>query len=137
MANKKVLEWNVFRHDINNKKIVKYNVFDHSSFLASVKKLRMDKNTFSEQLRREAQYYFWSKSEHEVVIASWPVYISMDEYERITKELTAIENRDRGFRVVNVCPTVGSKIDIYEQLMLNWDNFVEYVWNYLKKENVC
>lgn len=131
MSSKKVLEWNVFRYDCNTKKIVTYNVFNHSSFLANVKKLRKDKDTFSEQLRREVQYYFWSKSEHEIVIASWPVYISKDEYERITKELTAIENRDRGFRVVNVSPTVGSKIDIYEQLMLNWDNFVEYTWNTL------
>ena len=131
MANKKVLEWNVFRHDINNKKIVKYNVFDHSSFLASVKKLRKDKDTFSEQLRREAQYYFWSKSEHEIIITSWPAYISKEEYERITKEVTSIESRDRIFRVVNIVPTIGSKIDIYEQLMLNWDNFVEYTWNKL------
>ena len=131
MSSKKVLEWNVFRYDCNTKKIVTYNVFNHSSFLANVQKLRKDKDTFSEQLRREVQYYFWSKSEHEIVIASWPVYISKDEYERITKELTAIENRDRGFRVVNVSPTVGSKIDIYEQLMLNWDNFVEYTWNTL------
>lgn len=131
MANKKVLEWNVFRHDINSKKIVKYNVFDHSSFLASVKKLRMDKDTFSEQLRREAQYYFWSKCEHEVIITSWPAYISKEEYERITKEVTSIESRDKIFRVVNIVPTVGSKIDIYEQLMLNWNNFVEYTWNKL------
>jgi hypothetical protein len=131
MENKKALEWNVFRHDINNKKIVKYNVFDHSSFLASVKKLRMDKDTFSEQLRREAQYYFWSKSEHEVIITSWPAYISKEEYERITKEVTSIESRDRIFRVVNIVPTIGDKIDIYEQLMLNWDYFVDYVWNTL------
>ena len=125
------LEWNVFRHEFNTKEIVKYNVFDHPGFMNDVLKIRKDKETFADQLRREAQYYFWSKCEHEVVIASWPVYISKDEYTRITKELTSVENRDKAFRVVNICPTVGSKIDVYEQLMLNWDKFVEYTWNAL------
>ena len=131
MPKKINLEWNVFRHDFNGKKIVTYNVFEHSSFLASVKKLRKDKETFSEQLRREAQYYFWSKCEHEVIITSWPAYISKEEYDRITREITSIENKDKVIRIVNIAPTVGSKIDIYEQLMLNWNKFVEYTWNTL------
>ena len=42
-----------------------------------------------------------------------------------------IEKRGNEPRVLNICPTVGSKIDIYDQLMLNWDYFVDYVWNTL------
>jgi hypothetical protein len=65
----------------------------------------------------------------EVIITSWPAYIDMPEYDRITKEIDHIRNDGRTPRVVNIAPTVGSKIDIYEQLMLNWDAFVNYTYN--------
>jgi hypothetical protein len=123
------LEWYVFRHDFNAKKIEKYNVFSHSGFLKDVTKLPKDKNVFIEQLRRNAMYYFGSKCEMEVIITSWPAYIDMPEYDRITKEIDHIRNDGRTPRVVNIAPTVGSKIDIYEQLMLNWDAFVNYTYN--------
>lgn len=132
MPKKINLEWYVFLHEINSKEIIKYNVFKHSGFLNNVLKIsRDDKTVFAEKLRREAQYYFWSKCEMEVIITSWPAYIDKDEYERITKEVTSIVNNDRVFRVVNISPTVGSKIDVYEQLMLNWDVFVDYTYNKL------
>lgn len=129
----KHLEWNVFRYDINARKIETYNVFNHGSFYNDVMKIpRKDKLEFTEKLRREAQYYFWSKCEMEIVVTSWPPYIDENEYQRLTKERNErIEKRGDTPRVLNVCTTVGSKIDIYEQLMLNWDMFVEYTWNTL------
>ena len=127
------LEWNVFHHNVNSKKIESYNVFNHSSFYNNVINLDRNKETFSENLRKEAMYYFWAKCEMEVVITSWPPYINNKEYERITKENNEnIEKRGEPARCLNVCMTVGNKIDIYEQLMLNWDRFVEYTWNMLK-----
>lgn len=49
------------------------------------------------------KYYFWSKCEWEIII----------------------------------CPWVGKaddiKIDVYDQLMLNWDKFVDYVWSEVHK----
>ena len=114
---------------ICNRKIEKYNVFSHNSFLKDVTKFPKDKKVFAEQLRRNAMYYFWSKCEMEVIITSWPAYIDMPEYGRITKEINDTKNAGRTPRVVNIAPTVGSKIDIYEQLMLNWDAFVNYTYN--------
>ena len=133
MPKTKNLVWNVFRYDVNAHKIETYNVFNHGSFYTYVLKIdRKDKVTFAEQLKREAMYYFWSKCEMEVVITSWPPYIDENEYQRLTKERNEhIEKHGDIPRVLNVCPTVGSKIDIYEQLMLNWDMFVEYTWNTL------
>ena len=129
----KNLTWNVFRYDINARKIETYNVFNHGSFYNDVMKIpRKDKLEFTEKLRREAQYYFWSKCEMEIVVTSWPPYIDEEEYNRLTKERNEhITKRGDTPRVLNVCTTVGSKIDIYEQLMLNWDMFVEYTWNTL------
>ena len=45
-------------------------------------------------------YYFWCKSEYEVVIAPWGGSIGANEV----------------------------KIDIYTQVMNNWDVFLDYVW---------
>ena len=133
MPKTKHLEWNVFRYDFNARKIETYNVFNHGSFYNDVMKIpRKNKLEFAEKLRREAQYYFWSKCEMEIVMTSWPPYIDESEYQRLTKERNEhIEKRGDAPRVLNVCTTVGSKIDIYEQLMLNWDMFVEYTWNTL------
>jgi hypothetical protein len=125
------LNWNVFRYNINAKKIEPYNVFTHGSFLKDVLNLPKDKYEFKEQLRRHVQYYFWSKCEMEVVITSWPVYINHDEYKRIEQEGLERTSQSKPIYCLNIAPTVGSKIDIYEQLMLNWDMFVEYTWNTL------
>ena len=129
MSKKINFEWYVFRENINTKKIEKWNVFQHGSFVADVLKLPKDKVLFSEQLKRNAMYYFWSKCEYEVVITSWPAYINIEEYERITREITSMKNRERMPRIINIAPTVSEKIDIYEQLMLNWDAFVDYTYN--------
>lgn len=132
MSKTKNLEWNVFRYNINARKIEKYNVFSHGGFLKELAKFPKDRTIFEDRLRREAQYYFWSKCEMEVVITSWPPYIDTEEYQRLTKENNEhIAKRGEPPRVLNVCPTVGEKIDIYEQLILNWDMFVEYTWNTL------
>ena len=60
-----------------------------------------DKNSFADKLKRELQYYFWSKAEWEIIISPW---LGSSNSERI-------------------------KIDVYDQVMLNWDVFVDYVWN--------
>lgn len=48
-------------------------------------------------------YYFWSKTEWEVIVSPW-VGKGGDE-----------------------------KIDVYDQLKLNWDKFVDYVWSEVHK----
>ena len=133
-----MLKWYVYRHDVNAKLIEKYNVFDHSGFDRDIKKLiksKCTKEEFSEELKRIALYCFWSKCEMETVICSWPVYIDAAEYSRITNEVNERKRDNRIFRVSNVNPEVGMKIDIYDQLQLNWDVFVDYVWNNTRKES--
>ena len=59
--------WNVYNRDFNSRKIEVFNIFDHSSFRDSVRKLRkkkLPKEEFAEQLKREVMYYFWSKYEY-------------------------------------------------------------------------
>lgn len=101
------LEWNVWRDELNTNKIQPFNVFNHCSFRRAVldifnKCLRMDE--FEEMIDKEAMYYFWCKSEYEVMIGGL--------FERGQK----------------------TKIDVYSQLKLNWDRFIDYLWNeYINK----
>lgn len=133
------LEWNVFYHDINKKKITTFNIFDHWKFnedvQKSLKKFK-DKDEFAEHLRRDLMYYFWSRCEYEVVITTFPPYITMNELDSLNEErVTHKEKYGRDFVRINVCPDTGVKIDIYTQVMNNFDIFVDYVWNSKKRRN--
>ena len=97
------MEWYVYRHDTNKGTIYKYNVLQ--PYIIEQIKSKTEKLTtlsaFKEILKKEMQYYYWGKSEHEVVIKEW-------------------------------CGTSAEKkIDIFDQLQLNWEVFVIYVWNSL------
>lgn len=125
--------WNVYREDFNHRAIVEYNIFDHSGFAQDVNKLLkadIPKDEFAEQLKRSLMYWFWCKSEHEVVISSWPVYIDKSELDRINTEYEEYNNKWNHYPYkINVSPDVGKKIDIYSQVMMNWEQFVEYIWS--------
>lgn len=97
------MKWNVYYYNINRQKIESYNIFEHGSFSHYVKeaiKKYKEKESFTEQLKRELQYYFWSKAEWEIIITPWCGNKNPDEI----------------------------KIDVHDQVMLNWEIFVDYVW---------
>ena len=64
-------------------------------------KKQKTKEAFAEALRRSLMYYFWSKCEWEVLISPW---------------CGSINN-------------VAINVDVYWQVMNNWDHFLDYVWN--------
>jgi hypothetical protein len=104
------MEWKVIRFNINRRKIESYNVFKHASFYREVAKICAGcprKQVFAEELRRNAMYYFWSKCAWEVIISEWP---------------PAPPERN-----------VAEKIDVYDQLRMNWEHFVNYVWRHRKE----
>lgn len=102
-----MLVWNTYCGNFNSGEIEVHNVFDHWRFLEdcrkNAKKNGEDKDAFAEQLKRDLMYYYWSKCEWEVIIDHWP------PSERFRSE----------------------KIDVYDQVLLNWDLFVEYVWQHV------
>lgn len=133
------MKWNVLRHDFNSREIKEYDIFRHSSFAKDVEKLSnqdLTKEDFTEKLWRTLQYYFWSKSEYEVVVTSWPPYIDGEELTRLNTEYEEY-NAKWGHYPYKMNPLldVGEKIDIYDQVRLNWDVFVDYVWNQRRKKN--
>lgn len=104
------IEWYVYYHDFNHDKLIKWNIFNNWVFKEAVEKLIKDKNItkkeFSEQIKGQLMYRFWSKCEYEIVISS--LHFSSKH-------------------------GVEEKIDIYDQVMLNFDKFVNYLW-LLKEE---
>ncbi len=117
------LEWNVFLHDFNSNKIIIFNIFNNGRFLNCLYKLKneTDFKNFSEEVRSLIMYCFWSKCEYETIITSFPSYISK-------KELNRINNEDVKYRIcVNLECEI--KVDAYDQIMLNWDKFINYLWN--------
>lgn len=98
-----IIKWYVYYHDSNAQKIIKWNVFNHGKFREEVNKLlntKLNKKEFSEKLRKELMFYMWSKCEYEIIISPWT---------------GQIEN---------------IKVDVYDQIMMNWDRFVDYVWSF-------
>lgn len=102
------LEWYVLYYNSNTHRIEQFNIFDHSSFNKAVIDIfskRLHMDEFEDAVDKEAMYYFWRKAEYEVLVGDW-----------ISKKAE-------------------QKIDIYGQLDMNWDRFIEYLWNEYIKED--
>ena len=103
------MEWYVYRHDSNKGKIIKYNVvntgvINHlTEMLNQIKKEKGHWNydDLKEAAKQVYMYYYWGRSEHEIIIKEW-----------VGKEAT-------------------EKVDVFDQLMLNWDIFVDHLYDYV------
>lgn len=103
------MEWNVYVENFNKRIIESYNIFDHYKFNSEVKenyeKCNDDFEIFSEMVRHSLMYYFWSKCEWEIILSDWPPSKKFND----------------------------KKVDVYDQVMLNWDKFIFYVWQNMKE----
>jgi len=103
--------WNVIYHSINSKEIKTHNVLAHGGvrkdIVEATKKCKT-KEEFGEKLRSSLMYYYWGKCEWEILITPW------------------CGDKD----------TIKRKIDVYEQVMFNWELFLDYVWNERKNIKV-
>lgn len=126
------LVWNVFNEC--NGEICPLNIFEYNykfleDLLIAKRKYKNKFEEFAEHVRKSLQYYYWSKSEYETVITTWPPYIESEELNRLNKEKHEREIRNRPFYRDAVNLTTRHKIDIYTQIMMNWDRFIDYIWN--------
>lgn len=98
-----MMTWNVFYHNCNTDKIETFNIFRHGRFredVAGALNRYKDKNLFDDSISASFFYYFCGKVNCEVLIKAW---VGCD---------------------------VEIKMDIYDQVMMNWDRFVDYVWSF-------
>lgn len=127
------LVWNVFVEDINARKIEVHNIFDHHRFMEDLvdikKEVMNDRNAFADKVRSSLMYFYWSKCEWEVVVTSWPPYVDSKEVDRLADEKTNMLIDYGRFYRESVNLETAEKIDVYDQVMMNWDVFIEYLWN--------
>ena len=127
------MTWYVYRENMNNKSIEKFNIFYHGGFRKDVEdaaKIAQTKEIFAELVQRSLRYYFWCKSEYEVVVTSWPPYIDKAELDRVNTEYDEYYKRWGHYPYcAHINPMIGEKVDFYDQVMMNWDAFIEYLWS--------
>lgn len=143
--NTKNLKWNVYRFNCNSQKIETYNVLSGKYFLEEIKKIMVkhrdkDRSEFSEALRREMMYHFWSRCEWEVIIEITEdnrifliPWVGCRESDEVKVDVTDDTSFDwRGFAEKHINQQVyktKAKIDVYDQLNYRWEEFVDYVLN--------
>lgn len=130
---KSKLVWNIFNKE--NGQIVCINLFEYNwvflrdGLLEAKKKYKDNFEAFADHIRRWLSHEYWSRSEYETVITSWPPDVKSEEIDRLVKERAERLEKYGNFYRESVNLEVGYKIDIYTQVMMNWDRFIEYVWN--------
>ena len=103
-------QWMVLYHNRNAKKIEPHNVLCHGGVREGIVKATKHcktKEEFAKELRSLLMYYYWSKAEWEIIVGPWCG-------DKDTKEI---------------------KIDVFDQVMYNWELFLEYVWN--ERKRIC
>lgn len=125
----------VYVENHNKRKIEKYNVLNDTiieEILNRTKDLK-DKKSFSEEVDRIIMYYYWSRSEWETILADWPPRIDTSELSNLNAEM---ERHQKIFGKKPYSLTVNlvtaEKIDVYDQITMNWNLFIDYLWENLK-----
>ena len=96
------LEWYVLRNNFNTGKIESFNVLNNwEDRLKKIRKKTKNKEEFKEQVKREFMYYYWCKTEYEILVSSLFAK-SIDDFQ---------------------------KIDIWTQLEPNLNNIINYIIN--------
>ena len=109
MSDNSELKWFVFVEDINKKRIKVYNIFEHKDFMEDCddawkdyKNEHHDFSKFQKDIDSVLMYYFWCKCEWEIILSNFPPSDSFHE----------------------------KKIDVYQQVKINWDKFIDYIFSY-------
>lgn len=143
--NVKDLKWIVYYHDFNTNRIKTYNILSGEYFLEEIKKILKkykdkDRDEFSEALKREMMYHFWSRCEWELIIEIIEdnhifliPWVGCREPDEVKIDVTDDESFDwKGFAELHIGQQVyktKAKIDVFDQLNYRWDEFVNYVLN--------
>lgn len=101
------MEWKVYTEDFTNKEVKLFNVFDHFRFRTGVEK------AFKECNGNKIDFSKRVRSEA-IYYYAWKC-----EYEVYVSSMWKKEPL---------------KIDVFQQLEINWDKFIDYTWNALKSQ---
>lgn len=132
------LTWKVLYYNTNVKKIEYYDIFENERWVRIAREtidLASCFEDWKESFRKELMYHFWCRSEYEIIVTSWPPCISIEQVARMNEDIKNwVKDYGKTPKFVNINLPVAEKIDIYSQIMANWEPFTYYVWNFIYKE---
>lgn len=133
-----MLTWKVKRFDCNKQEIVDYDILRYrEDFIKRLKKISNNREEFSERLRSQMMYYYWSKSEHELLISTKVDKVILSPWCGCRdSEKASVHVYDETFDWLTFANyhlgrqmhSSKAKIDIYDQLIWKWDELVDYCW---------
>lgn len=130
------LAYYVYVENINRRKIEKYNVLNDAiidEIIERTKDFPGDKKAFAEQVEQIMMYHYWSRSEWESVLTSWPPNMRLEELIRLNQEVEESQQKyGQEPYALTVSLTTAEKIDVYDQIVMNWNIFIDYAWENLK-----
>lgn len=134
------LTWFVTYYNINSNKIGHYDVLKHrEGLIKRLKKQCATKTDFSEAMRREMMYHFWSKCEWELIIEVddddrvWlNPWIGCKDLQSVRVDVTDCKDFDwKLFAAAHIGKQVyknKAKIDVFDQIDWRWQEFIDYCW---------
>ena len=132
------MKWNVVFEDYETGKLTLFNVFDDVGFRLDVEEImnpKYDKEQFLYKLDCIAWFHFGAKIEWELFYYRSPILIKAEEMKRIADEYKArLESEKNTLDDFEVHPKKWHKIDVNQQLHVNWEHFANYVWVESQKE---
>ena len=137
MPRKYSLTYYVYVENINKRKIEKYNVLNDGIIEELLKRVDKfsDKKQFAETLEQIIMYHYWSRSEWEIILTDWPPHMKTEELSKLNSEVDKYQ-KDYGHDPYSLTVNLSTaeKIDVYDQVMMNWNIFIDYAWENLKGE---
>ena len=124
--------------DYETGKLKLFNVFDDVGYRLDVEEImkqKYDKKQFLYKRDCITWFHFGSKVEWEFFYYRSPILISAEEIKRIADEYQKrLESGENALDDIKVHPKKWRRIDVNQQLHINWEHFTNYVWNESKKE---
>ena len=129
--------WLVMNYNCNANKIETYDVLKYrQDFIKKLKKSVKDKNEFAKTLKREMMRQYWSKAEYELVLEKCNNELWLKPWCGCSnpEEVKIDVSNDPFWQEFAKWDKVNwwdneAKIDIYDQLVFKWPEFVDYCWN--------
>ena len=134
------LFWYVKNFDCNAQVIEDYNVLaGREKQIKKLKKKCTNRANFSEELKKEMMWQYWSRAEYELVIEMTDdnrivikPWIGCYDVEKAVVDVTADNSFNwKAFAEEQIDRQIfktKAKIDVYDQLIHRWDDFVDYCW---------
>lgn len=138
----KQLSWIVKNFNFNKQAIEDYDILSgREDFIKKLKKICENKETFSDILKREFMYHFWSRAEWEIIVEITPEghillkpWVGCYSNKEATLDVTNDTSFDwKGFAKYHTDRQIygnRAKVDVFCQLVYgdNWDKLVTYLW---------